>query len=594
MATTGARFAEEILARAGAQPEAVAARDAEGVLTYGELRARARALAEGLAERGVGPGDVVAVGLDRGRAAIVAWLGILEAEAAYMPVDLSYPASRVAAMLGAVAPAAVVTSRTGDAALEHTGARHVLEADGTSAGATGARPGATTRVGEDIAYIIFTSGSTGVPKGVAVSAGQLGNLVRWQRNRPLGDEPVRTAQFSALSFDVSAQEVFSTLAAGGSLEVVSTEARRDPERLLEELTERKVARLFLPFAALQALATVAGDAPRLPPLRYVATAGEQLSVTPALRALFARLPGCRLENHYGPTETHLVTAFALGDEPGDWPERPPIGRPVEGLVAGILDGALRPVPAGERGTLHVSSPALTGGYVGRADLTAERYLPNVLSGGGERMYNTGDVVWEDADGDLHFAGRDDDQVKIRGFRVEPAEVESVLLSLPSVTAAAAVVEPGAVSKTLVGHVRLAENASSEWEDELRSGLAARLPEWSIPARLVRWDGPMPQLANGKVDRLRLATHGEAEPAAALREPDGADLVGQLAALWSDVLGVPIGADDDFFEVGGHSLAAVELVGRIRADLGIRVKVRQIFEHPTVADLARRLEEAAAP
>jgi amino acid adenylation domain-containing protein len=555
-------------------------------LSYRELDARAEHWAAALRARGCGPGERVALALSRGPALPVAVLAVLKAGAAYVPLDLSYPAERLAFMLGDCAARVVMTEAAIAPGLPARGAE-ILVIDEAPAPAMSSAAGAATAP-EDLAYVIYTSGSTGRPKGVAMPHRVLLNLVIWQCARSPG--PARTLQFASPSFDVSFQELFATWASGGCLVLAGDDARRDPVELLRVCRDHQIERLYLPFVALHQLAEAAqavasrSDGVRL---REVITAGEQLRITPAIAAMFSRLPACRLYNQYGPTETHVVTEFALTGAPASWDALPPIGRPIAGARTYVLDGELQPTPIGVPGELYLAGAAVARGYIGRAELTAARFVPDPFGPPGSRMYRTGDRAKYLASGDLAFLGRADDQLKLRGYRVEPGEIEAALGSHPAVSQAAVIAwtEPG--GPRLVAYVACVEGAGATVA-ELKRHLRVDLPEYMVPATLVMLPA-LPLSPNGKVDRKALPKPAgeravDVAPRTAMEEV--------VASVWGPVLGVAnLAATDNFFEAGGHSLLATQVVSRLAATLGVALAVRVLFEAPTVAEFALRLEAA---
>jgi amino acid adenylation domain-containing protein len=420
------------------------------------------------------------------------------------------------------------------------------------------------------AYVLYTSGSTGRPQGVVMCHGALANLIEWQ----LGDlrPGARVLQFAPLSFDVSFQEIFSTLCSGGTLVLLSDELRRDPTALWRLIARQGIERLFVPFVALQQLAEAArssGPAPAR--LREIITAGEPLRITPAVTTLFRRLPGCALWNHYGPTESHVVTAHRLEGPPQQWPALPPVGRPIANARIYVLEASLEPVPVGVPGELHIGGGCLARGYLNRPELTAERFIRDPFSDEpGARLYKTGDRAPWRADGGLEFLGRLDEQVKIRGFRVEPGEVEAVLAAHPRVKAVAVVAREDAPDdRRLVAYVAPKQDERLE-STELRRFLGRRLPEFMLPAVFVVLD-ELPLLPSGKVNRRALPPPQETVGPHLAAPRD--EVESQLASVWEAVLGVrPVGAHDDFFELGGHSLTAVRLVARIEQVMGQRLPV----------------------
>ncbi|HVR99667.1 MAG TPA: condensation domain-containing protein, partial [Thermoanaerobaculia bacterium] len=425
----------------------------------------------------------------------------------------------------------------------------------------------------------------------------LANLIDWQIEVTTAPGPLRTAQFSALSFDASFHEMFTTWGQGGTLVMLSEAVRRDAGSLLHLLTERSIQQLFLPFVALQQLADEAAASGVLPTaLREVITAGEQLQATAAVRELFRRLPGCRLVNAYGPTETHVVTAFTLAESPDTWPALPPIGRSIANLWARVLDASLQPVLPGVPGEIYFGGAGLARGYLGRPDLTAERFLPDPqATEPGARVYRTGDLARYLPDGEIEFLGRTDQQVKVRGFRVEPGEIETVLALHPEVREAAVVVREvsGPGDRRLVGYVvprgKSAAEAGDVLAGELRSFLAGRMPEYMVPWTFVLLDG-FPLTPSGKLDRRSLPAPGAMRQLGTdLTMPRG-PIEEIVAAIWAELLGGgPVGTHDSFFELGGHSLLATRVMSRVRAAFQVELPLRALFDAPTVAGLAARVE-----
>jgi amino acid adenylation domain-containing protein len=582
----------ERIDRAVLAAPSVPAVEGEGeALGYAELDERAHALAGRLRAAGAGPGARVALALERSPAAVVALLGVLRAGAACVPLDPSYPADRLRFMLGDAGVAAVVADDAGLALLPATDAA-VLRVD---AGEPEERRGAIAPPGPaDLAYVVYTSGSTGAPKGVAVPHRVLDGLVDWQLRRL--DGPARTAQFAALSFDVCFQEVAATLAGGGTLVVVPDAVRRDGAALARFLRERAVTRIFLPFVALDALAEAIAAGGEPTTLREVVTAGEQLRITPAIAALFEAIGGDGwLENQYGPSETHVVTAHRLGGDPRAWPALPPLGRAIDGAEVHVLDERLEPVAVGEPGEIHVGGDALADGYLGRPGLTAERFVPDPHGPPGGRLYRTGDLGRRREDGAIEFLGRRDEQVKVRGFRVELGEVEAALARHPGVRAtAAAAPELAAGERGLVAYAVVARANGSQPPDAdaLRAWLAARLPEPMVPAAVVLLDA-LPLTPSGKVDRRALPAPDRAGGAAAgAGAAPASEAERALAAIWAELLGVDgIGRDDDFFALGGHSLVATRLVSRLRRDRGVELALQDVFAARTLRAVAALVETA---
>jgi len=575
--------------------------DESGGLTYRELDQSANRLARHLRSLGVAADDRVAICLERSVAMAVAVLAVLKAGAAYVPLDPDYPADRVAYMLDDSRSKALITTSDLAAALHPTAlgtaARRVLL--DVDAAAVAAQRGESLRMPltplspDNLAYVIYTSGSTGRPKGVAMPHGMLSNLIRWQTRTSGAGVGTRTIQFASLSFDASFHEMFSTWWTGGTLVGVSQETRRDPMALAAVLRAWNAGRLFLPFVALQALAeAIELGAPPPLGLREIFTSGEQLRITRQIRAWLGA-SGIRLENHYGPTEGHVVTGHRLTGPAAGWPDLPPIGRPLSNVAIYLLDRSLAPVPQGALGLLYIGGVQVVRGYLGRPELTAATHVPDPFSAEpGARLYATGDQARFLEDGSIQFFGRVDQQVKIRGFRVEPGEVESALARHPAVRAAAVVVRGLAADQTAADKALVAYYVADAplAAGELTAFLKKDLPEHMVPAVIVRLDA-LPLTPSGKVDRKALPAPAAGGPVEERDAP--ADPVEEiLAAIWAEVLHCErVGVHEDFFALGGHSLLATQVTSRIRRTLGVELPLRQLFETPTVAGYARAIRAA---
>ncbi|HEU0302653.1 MAG TPA: amino acid adenylation domain-containing protein, partial [Longimicrobium sp.] len=628
-----------VRATAARVPGAVAVEHGGERVTYAELEARANRLAHRLVRLGVRPDARVAVSMERSVDTVVAVLAVLKAGGCYVAVDPGYPADRVAYMLEDSRAAVILTTSGVARTLPATDAAVVrLDAERGEIDAEPADDPGVAVDPENLLYTLYTSGSTGKPKGAALPHRALANLLAWQVDRWGEDAAARTLQFASLSFDVSFQEIFGTWAAGGTLVLIDDDTRRDGEALLAYLREQRIERLFLPFAALQNLAETAegasapplsarnegggmgrgGPHASLPDLREVITAGEALRSTPQLRAFFRANPAAKLENQYGPSETHVISAHLVDGDPESWPALPPIGAPVGNTRLYVLDARMRPAPVGVPGELYAGGAGLARGYLGRPALTAQKFVPDPFGPAGSRLYRTGDRVrWTEVrecvsaevrewNGDGHpretatnalthsrthaleFLGRTDFQVKIRGFRVEPGEIEAALTEHPSVVQAAVVVRGEGAARGLAAYVVPAAGAQPA-PAELRSWLAGRLPEYMVPAAWTVMQA-LPLTPSGKVDRRSLPE--PAGPAAAAGHvPPRTPAERTVADAWEAVLGVRPGAHDNFFDLGGHSLRATQVIARIRRAFGIDLPLRALFEAPTVAGLAARAQAA---
>jgi amino acid adenylation domain-containing protein len=489
-------------AQADRTPAAVAVVFEGGELTYRELDERANRLAGHLAGMGVGPDARVGLCLERGPEMMVAVLGILKAGAAYVPLDPAYPAERLAYMLENSAAPVVLTQRSLAELLPAGEARVVrVDADADEIARESAERPRVPVASDHLAYVVYTSGSTGRPKGVAMPHRPLVNLIAWNEGDWRAPGAAVTLQFATISFDASFHEIFSCWMAGGRVVLIAEELRYDPAGLLEVMERAGVERLFMPTVALQHLAEAADAGGVVPSrLREIQTAGEQVRVTEPMRRWLGAL-GAPLYNHYGPSETHVVTALALEGDPAGWPLLPSIGRPIANTQCYVLDARLQPVPVGTPGELYLGGDSLARGYLGRPALTAERFVPDPFAATpGARVYRTGDRVRWLADGEIEFLGRTDEQVKIRGFRIEPGEIEAVLEAQPQVREAVVVAREDAPGdRRLVAYV-VAEEAVSP--AELRAHLKGRLPEYMVPSAVVRLDS-LPLTPSGKVARRAL-------------------------------------------------------------------------------------------
>jgi len=577
-------------------PQVTALVHAEQRLSYAELNGAANQLARHLISRGVGPGEVVGICMERGPAMVLGLLGILKAGAAYVPLDPNYPADRLQYMIEDAHPRAVVTEQALTSLFAGSTADILVLDESLSAIAGQAREDlseAESAAGEqDLVYVIYTSGSTGRPKGTAMAHRSMVNLIEWHRKELPTQEGQRVLQFAALSFDVAFQEIFSTLCSGATLVLLNEWVRRDTRALAQLLDTERIERLFVPPLMLQSLAEhsmAAGTAPQA--LRDVITAGEQLRVSPQIVSFFKRLGAGQLHNHYGPTESHVVTALTLSGDPAQWPALPTIGRPIANAQIYILDEQRQLLPRGVSGEIYIGGTAVARGYRGRAELTAQRFIKDPFSTDpGARLYKTGDLGRWRVDGTLEYLGRNDYQVKIRGYRIELGEIETQLARHPLVKDAVVTVrEDGAQQKRLVAHVTL-RTATRPSAEELRTHLKSGLPEHMVPAAFVILDH-LPLTPSGKLDRNALPAPQSTDYATQDFQPPQGELEHALAQIWQELLGVErIGRHDNFFDLGGHSLLATRVISHISHDIGVELPLKAIFDEPTVERLSDYLAE----
>lgn len=588
-------------------PDAIALKFGSESLSYRELNYRANGLAHHLRAQGVGPDSIVGICVQRSFEMVVAVLGVLKAGAAYLPLDPAYPHERLQFMLQDSHAAVLVTQENLLSVFPDIATPALLiDKDWSNGTRLNQENPDNLTTPENLSYLIYTSGSTGKPKGVAMVHRPLVNLIDWQSRDSRVSAEDKTLQFTSLSFDVSFQEIFSTLSTGGTLVLISAELRLSPRELWKFIVDEKIARIFLPFVALQQLAdAAAAEGTVAEALREVITAGEQLQVTPKLRELFASHPQATLHNHYGPSETHVVTALALSGDPQEWPTLPSIGRPIQNTQIYILDRNKEPAPVGLPGELFISGVSLARGYFERPDVTAEKFVANPLPdtegklSHQSRLYKTGDLARWLPNGEIEFLGRIDHQVKIRGYRVELGEIEAALNKLPTVRESVVVARehlPG--QKQLVAYV-VRNGAAELTAPALRQELKQQLPDYMVPALFVLLE-KLPLTPSGKVDRKALpAPEQQAAPASPANpnERPWLPIQFQLVQIWEEVLGIkPVGIRDNFFELGGHSLLAVRMMDRVEEVTGRKLPVTALFADATITHLAELLlnEDSGTP
>ncbi len=665
-------------------PDAVAVSFQSQQLTYQQLNCHANKIAHHLQTLGVGPEVRVGICIERSLMMVVGLLAILKAGGAYVPLDPQLPQERLTYMLSNSQASVLLTNSSN--ALSHQPLT-VVCLDTDQCDSVKDRWGKETRgketrfleetgflgwclsepywdtdsevfcqnsqenpvsgvTPENLAYVIYTSGSTGKPKGVAMSHRSLVNLLYWLRDNESASSRAKTLQFASISFDVSFQEIFSTWCDGGTLVLISEEVRRDTFALLHLLAQEKVERLFLPFVALQQLANIASIAESYPTsLRKIITAGEQLQVTPDLVTFLTKLQSCTLQNQYGPTESHVVTAFTLKNAASSWSPHPPIGRPIANTQIYILDRNLQPVPIGVTGELHIGGVPLARNYVNCPEFTAEKFIHNpfIITADGQgtargrrvsrqrrralgfpglkhvpcgytqiektfisvrvrlgavqnsklnRLYKTGDRARYLPDGNIEFLGRIDNQVKVRGFRIELGEIETVLAAHPQVREAVVIHredQPG--NKRLVAYIVPKQQRLDT--SELLCYLKQKLPDYMLPSAFVMLLDALPLTPSGKIDRRALPAPSVSRdvicnvktvsPRTATEEV--------LAGIWSNVLGLEqVGIYDNFFVLGGHSLLAMQVISRLRETFKVELPISCLFEYPTIVELDKYILE----
>jgi len=577
-------------------PERIALVYEDEELTYLELNGRANQLAHYLGELGIGPDRFVGILMNRSVEMMVSVLGVLKTGGAYVALDPNYPKERLAFMLEDTNTSLVLTQEHMSSKLPDHQARVIFfDAEWKTISAAGKQNPRRRAAPENLAYVTYTSGSTGKPKGIAMPQRALLNLLDWQVKETRLPDGARTLQFASLGFDVSFQDIFSTWATAGTLVMITDEQRQDIAGLAQIIVEQKVHRLFIPAVALQLLAEgfcregqISAD------LLKVVAGSEQLQISRSVARLFTELGNCTLHNEYGPSETHVVTELALPANPGIWPERPSIGRPIHNARIYNLDHQMQPTPTGVPGELFIGGAGLARGYLNRPDLTAERFTPDPFSSEpGARLYRTGDLARWLGNGEIEFLGRMDFQVKIRGFRVELGEVEVVLGVHEAVRETVVLARedtPG--DKRLVAYIVPEDCTGLLKVDELRRFLQDKLPDYMMPSAFVMLDA-LPLTQNGKVNRAALPAPDQTRrDLEEVYVPPRTTLEEMIAAHWAEALGIiRVGREDNFFALGGHSLLAMQVMARLREALRLELPLRVFFESPTVAGIAERMLSA---
>jgi len=590
----GAMLHERFEQQAARTPDEVAALLGEKTVAYAELNRRANQLAHALRGKSVTVESRVGVCLPRSCEMLVAVLGVLKAGGGYVPLDPALPAERLGAMIADAELRLIVTQERFREPLAAHGAKLIaLDTEGPQIATHPDTNPPPAPFVDSVVYVTFTSGSTGRPKGVLMTQRPLLNLLGWMFRHSTLPARARTLQFASLSFDVSFQDIFSTLLSGGTVVLITEDQRHDLRGLAALVDRFGIHRIFLPTVALQQLAVGFGDGHlSCANLRQVVSAGEALVITEAIRQMFAALPGCRLQNEYGPSESHVVTARPLPVSVNDWTARPAIGRPIANTQIHILDPQLRPVPIGELGELFIGGFGLARGYIGRPELTAEKFIADPFSNGPEaRLYRTGDQARWLANGDIEFVGRLDHQVKIRGYRVEAGEVETAIEQHPAIRETCVIAQdtPGH-GKRLIAYL-VAHSRGGPTIADLRAHLATTLPDYMIPSAFVSLEA-LPLNANGKIDRAALPVPATSRPelATAFATPANA-CEAMIASIWQEILHLDrVGVRDNFFDLGGDSIMIVQIHQRLETELLREIPITTLFEHPTISALAEFLAD----
>ncbi|CAI8749348.1 Non-ribosomal peptide synthetase [Pseudomonas sp. IT-347P] len=568
---------EHLAAQVQRQPQAHAVLFAEQQIDYQSLDARANRLAHKLQTLGVGPEVRVGVCMRRTPDMLVALLAILKAGGAYVPLDPDYPQERLLHMLDDSRAAVLITEPAALALLPETLSAQVLLLEEGVLSAFPASAPLANITAQNLAYVIYTSGSTGKPKGVAITHGNLSALIQWSAGVYREEQLRGVLASTSICFDLSVWEIFVTLACGGCLVLA------DNALALADLPAREQVTLINTVPSAIAALQRAGQIPQS--VATINLAGEPLKQS-LVDTLYASTSVQQVYDLYGPSEDTTYSTFTLRTPQG----QANIGRPLPNTVAYLLDSQLQVLPGGVPAELYLGGAGVTRGYLMRAALTAERFVPNPYASNGERLYRTGDLVRQGHDDNIEYIGRADHQVKIRGFRIELSEIEARLLEHNEIREAVVLAQEGAAGKHLHAYVVAAQAVADQhaWAEQVRNALASRLPAHMVPGHLHLIDA-IPLTPNGKLDRKALMTMGDS-PTQQHYQPPQSDLQWEVATIWQEVLEVEqVGLADNFFQRGGHSLLATLVVTRIKERLGDKVPLKELFETDTLKAFCARIE-----
>ncbi len=558
-------------------------------LTYKELNKLSNRISHYLIEKEIERGDRVGICLERSVEMIACIIGILKSGAAYVPLDPNYPAERLGMMKEDANLSLLITHEAFSDQFDMAAGDAILWEDTAAAVEACSDSSPSVPVdAEDTAYVIFTSGSTGRPKGIAMPHRALANLIEWQLEQPYFRKEARVLQYSSISFDVSFQEIATTLASGGCLCLISDEDRRDPRILLQKLQELEIERLFSPFVALRSMIELAITKNIMPAhLKEIITAGEQLRVDSAVRDFFSRSDDAILDNQYGPSETHVISSHLLGADPLEWSDLPSIGKPLKNCSIYILDDQMQPVEEGESGELYLAGRNLAKGYVGRDDLTRGAFIENpfdILNR--PLLYKTGDLGSYNDDGSIEFLGRADHQIKIRGYRIEPGEINTKGAEFQGVAQCFTHATRNITGTSQLITYYVTKKGQEVDTESFKSYLADSLPQYMVPAFVIEIEN-VPYTPSGKVDLKSLP-----EPESLSASKNGTEITysstteKKLARIWSQILGVPsVPPTVSFFDLGGDSLLAVTLFLKIEEQFGNVLPLSTLVQASTVRELA---------
>jgi amino acid adenylation domain-containing protein len=559
-------------------------------ISYSELNKQANQVADYLHNAGIGPNKIVALYFERSIEMIIGVLGVLKSGAAYLPMDYSYPEKNLAFMLEDSCASLVLTQKNllMDCPFESIDLIEIEEILRSSS-VTSENNLKLPCSQDDIGYVIYTSGSTGQPKGVMLPHRSLNNLMHWHKNTIKGKRNV--LQFTTINFDMSFMEIFSALGSGGTLILISEEDRLDLRKFSHIVKKNTVEQLVLSVPFLKRLVTESLDKAYFKHVKEIIIAGEQLVITDAFTEFFKKLGSCRLYNYYGPSETHVVTSYLFPECSTEWPDYPPIGKPISNSKIFILDDHMQLVPIGTIGEIYIGGACLAKGYINRVELTKGKFVPDPFSSNSDSLlYRSGDCGKYLNDGSIIYTGRKDEQLKIRGYRIEPREIEWHLMKYPGVKEAVVIAKKNNYAdKHLEAFIIMEDNISDNLVNELYAFLQEQLPPHLLPS-VFNIVEKIPLTNSGKVDRIALEKYdGDVVFAISnIIEPTSETEI-VLIEIMSDIFKVKIGVNQSFSSIGGNSLLAMQITSEIRDRFAVDIPAYSILSEPTIADIAKRID-----
>ncbi|GMU95633.1 amino acid adenylation domain-containing protein [Ignavibacterium album] len=560
-----------------------------GEFTYYELNLKANSIAKLLIEKGIKRNSFVGILIERSFDLVASVLGVIKAGGTCFPIDLNYPTDRILFMIEDAKPDFILTTHSSEKRIPECNAEKIL-IDNIPSNINNTF---TTiyPASEDLIYLIYTSGSTGKPKGIRMPHRVISNLIDWQNNYSTPGI-YRTLQFAPISFDVSFQEIFSTLTSGGTLYLIDEKMRKDPFELIKFISQNKIERIFLPYIALQTLAEAADQVDYIFQLKHIITAGEQLIITPQIQRFFQKNQNITLHNQYGPSETHVCTSYILSGKPESWPKLPPIGRAIINSKVILLNENLNSVIPGSVGEIFIGGSCVADGYLNRDELTADRFQKISIDGEENIFYKTGDLGLVNESGDIEFLGRADDQIKLHGYRIEPGEIENYIMEFQDIKSAAVILqELSNGEKVLAAYFSTNETVIDV--NELKLFLDQRLPLYMVPKYFIQKE-TLPLTPSGKIDKKALRSEKiDSQNKITQKNSDAEiDFIEEtLIKIWQEVLGTDLfSIEDNFFDIGGDSISVGRVQIKIKEYLSENISVVDLYTYPTIFTLREFISE----